>query len=128
VVAVERARELGGLAVADAHRDVADGDPAAGEELARVPHPHLREMAAEAGAADLGEGALKLTAGCCDPMRDVVELERGRVLALDDLERFAVKRPASGLGGGPDRYDSVIMGAARPPVEGICVRLASIGT
>jgi hypothetical protein len=128
VVAMEGTRELSGLAIADAGRDVADGDPASAEELARPAHAHPREVRPEAGAADLGEGALQLPARGGDPVRDVVELERGRVLALDDLERFDVKRPAAGLGGGPDCGDSVIMGASEPPVERNYVRLASIGT
>src|SRR5947209_8276794 len=118
MVAVEGPRELGRLAVADARGDVADGDAAAAEELACATHAHPREVRPEAGAADLGEGALQLPAGGGDAVRDLVELERGRVLPLDDLERFDVECPATGLGGGPDRDDSVIMGVRGAPVEG----------
>src|SRR5947209_20586708 len=117
MVAVEGPRELGRLAVADAGGDVAHGDAAGAEQLARATHAHPREVRPEAGAADLGEGALQLPARRGDAVCDIVELERGRVLALDDLERLDVQRPATGLGGGPDRDDSVIMGARRPPVE-----------
>src|SRR3954465_5733363 len=85
VVAPERLRELGRLPVADAVCDVPDGQLAFAQQLERAPHPHLRDVRAEASPRDLGEGALELAARGRGAPRDVVELDRVRVFALDDL-------------------------------------------
>ncbi len=73
MMAPERLRELGGLAVADAVRDLADGQPAARQELARALHAHGGEVLAERRVPDLRVGALQLPARGGDAPRDVVE-------------------------------------------------------
>src|SRR6185436_11391157 len=84
-VAPEGLRELGGLAVADAVRDLAHGQAAAGEQLRRLLHPDPREVVAEGGLTDLGVGALQLAPRGGDPAGDVVEREVAAVLLVDDL-------------------------------------------
>ena len=49
LVAAERLRELGGLAVADPVRDLAHGQAARGEHLGRLLHAHPRQVVAERG-------------------------------------------------------------------------------
>src|SRR5918993_2802970 len=88
VMAPERLGELGRLAVADVVRHLADGQAPLAQEIERAPHAHARYVAAEARLADLREGALELAPRGRKAPRDVVELERLSVLALDDLLRL----------------------------------------
>src|SRR4051812_27954777 len=53
VLAAERLGELRGLPVADAVGDLADRHPADTEQLGGPMHPHLRQVIAEGGVADL---------------------------------------------------------------------------
>ena len=84
VMAPERLRELGGLAVADPVCDLADGEAAGGQELRRALHANRREVLAERRVADLGVRALKLASRRRDASSDVVERQVGAVLGLDD--------------------------------------------
>lgn len=83
-MAPERLRELGGLAVADPVGDLADGEPASGEQLRRAFHADRRQMLAERRLPDLGVRALELASRGRHASSDVVEREVGAVLGLDD--------------------------------------------
>src|SRR5205823_6403015 len=76
----------------DPARDLAHRQRALPEHVERAAHAHLGEVGAEAGLARLGERPLELAARRGEPARDVVELEVGRVLALDDLDRLLEER------------------------------------
>src|SRR3954470_7878773 len=65
VVAPERFRELGGLAVSDAVCNLAHGERTGGEHVRGGAHAHGREVVSERGPADLGVGALELAARRC---------------------------------------------------------------
>src|SRR4051794_34278186 len=86
LVAAEGLGELGRLAVADTARDLAHGQATPRQQLGRALHPDAGEMLAERRAADLGVGALELTARGGDAARDVVEGQVRGVLGLDDLD------------------------------------------
>ena len=60
MVAPEDLGELGRLAVADRRGHVLDRKRAVEQELGGARHPDALELAAEAGAAGLGERALEL--------------------------------------------------------------------
>src|SRR3954471_17123336 len=92
LVAAERLGELGGLAVADPVGDLADGERPGGEHLGGLLHPDLGQVVAERGLADLRVGALELTAGRGHAAGDVVQGERGRELAVDDLRGLVEQR------------------------------------
>ena len=98
MVTAEGLRELGGLAVSHAMRDLANGERAGGEHLGGFLHPDARQVVAEGGLADLGVRPLELTAGGRDAAGDVVEREIGRVLAIDDLSGLLEQRGAQADG------------------------------
>jgi hypothetical protein len=100
VVAPEGLGELGRLAVAHAVRDLADGEPAARQQLARALHAHGREVLPERGVPDLGIGALQLPARRCDTTRDVVQGQLGAELGFDDRGRVLEERGAMSDGCG----------------------------
>ena len=105
VVAPERLGELGGLPVADAVGHVAHGHVPLAEQLEGAPHPHFRHVRAEARLAHLGERPLELAPRGGEPPRDVVQLDRVGVLALDDLGRLLEQSAPAGLRAGSDRHE-----------------------
>ena len=96
VVAAERLGELRGLAVADAVGDLADRQPARGEQLGGALHAHRGQVLAERRVADLRVGALELAARRGDAAGDVVERQVGGVLRA----RRSRSRPRRGWCGG----------------------------
>src|SRR4051794_11419635 len=97
--APEGLRELGRLAIAHAPRDLAHGEAAPGQELGCPAHAHGGQVLAEGRAADLGVGPLELAARGGDAAGDVVQVQVGAVLGLDDRDGVAIEVRAEGHGG-----------------------------
>ena len=97
-MAAERLGELRRLAVADAVRDLADGQVrVASISAARSMRTRVR-WSRNVVLADLGVGALQLAPGRGDATGDVIEREVGGVLALDDRGGLLEERGAQANG------------------------------
>ena len=91
MVAAEHLRELGGLPIADRAGHRLDRHRAREEQLCGPVHPGALELAAERGAAHLGQGALELAAARGDLVGHPGEREIGIGVAQPDhLHRLAV--------------------------------------
>lgn len=84
-MAAEGLGELGGLAVPNAARDIADRHAAGLEQLEGTLHAYLGHVTAETGVSDFCEGPLELAPRRRKTSCHLVELEILWILALDDL-------------------------------------------
>jgi hypothetical protein len=98
----EYLRELGGLPVAHGTGHGLHRKRALGQQLGGAVHARALELAAEAGAADLGERALELAPRRGDLAGDAPEREIVlRIAQCDHLTGLAVEVTPSLHGGGP---------------------------
>jgi membrane-bound metal-dependent hydrolase YbcI (DUF457 family) len=84
--------EVGRLAIANRPGRLADR-PAVPEQLGGALDPHPAQVAAKAGLAGLGEGALQLPGGTRQPPGHPLELEPVGVLERDDRRRLVEQLP-----------------------------------